>query len=107
MSSLQLRAFRPLGTNRTVNLLTTTGSVSLLIPQVPFGTRSLRVVNAGTDTTFIEFAGAAGATAAVTTSMPMLPNTVEVFTLANDIITLRVIGTAGGNTLYITYGEGL
>lgn len=106
MSTLQLRAFRPLGNNKTVSIVTTGASQSLTIPDVPFGTRSVRIVNSGTDISFIEFAQGT-ITAALATSMPMLPNTVEVFTIGNDITTLRVIGAAGANNLYVTYGEGL
>lgn len=107
MSSAQLRAFRPLGNNQTVSVLTTTASQALTIPASPLGTRALRFVNVGTDPSFIEFGVATGPAAATTTSMPLLPNSVEVFTFANDFTTVRVIGTAGGSTLYITYGEGL
>lgn len=105
--STQWRAFRPLGKNRTVNLLTTAAAQGLSIPDSPLGVRALRIVNSGTDTTFIELVDATGPAATITTSMPMLPNTVEVFTSANDITTLSIIGAAGGNTVYVTYGEGL
>ncbi len=106
MSTLQLRAFRPLGNNKTVSLAVTAAEQKLTIPDVPFGTRSVRLVNLGTDTIFIEFVQLAQ-TAAVATSMPMLPKTVEVFTLANDVSRLSVIGTTTTSTLYVTYGEGL
>ena len=106
MSSLQLRAFRPLGTNKTVNLPVTAAAQFLAIPDT-LGTRAVRLVNLGADTVFIEFVQNAE-TAALTTSMPMLPNTAEVFTLALDVVRLSVIGAAGtGSTLYATYGEGL
>lgn len=107
MSTPQLRAFRPLGNNKTVNIVTTTASQTLNIPNWPLGTRALRVVNLGTDTSFIEFTATVGLVAAVTTSMPLLPNSVEIFTVTNEMNNMRVIGTAGGNTVYITYGEGM
>lgn len=103
----QLRAFRPLGNNRTVSIAVTNASQSLTIPDTPYGTRAVRIVNLGTDTIFIEFQETATA-AAVATSMPMIANTVEVFTLPNDKLTIKVIGAAGGlSTMYVTYGEGL
>lgn len=105
--SMQLRAFRPLGNNQTVNIAVTASSQSLTIPGVPYGTRAVRIVNLGTDTIFIEFQDAATG-AAVATSMPMVANTVEVFTLPNDKLTIKVIGAAGAlSTMYVTYGEGL
>lgn len=105
MSTLQLRAFRPLGNNKTVNVAVTAATQFLTIPDT-LGTRSVRLVNLGPDTIFIEFVQAAQ-TAAVTTSLPMLPNTVEVFTLPLDVTRLSVIGTTTTSTLYATYGEGL
>lgn len=105
MSTPQLRAFRPLGNNKTVNLAVTAAAQFLSIPD-SLGTRSVRLVNSGTATIFIEFVQASQ-TAALTTSLPMLPNTVEVFTLPTDVTRLSVIGTGTTNTLYVTYGEGL
>jgi len=105
--SLQTRAFRPLGNNKSFGIVTTAVSAGVTLPDVPFGTRAFRIVNSGSDMTFIEFSFTGGAAAATTTSMPMLPNTVEVFTVTNDQTIIRVIGAAGGNTLYITPGEGL
>lgn len=107
MSDPQLRAFRPLGNNKTVNILTTAASQTLAVPDSPLGTRAVRILNSGTELTFIEFTTAAGAAAAATTSMPMVGNSVEVFTFPNDVTQLRVIGVAGGNTVYVTYGEGM
>lgn len=106
MSSSQLRAFRPLGVNKTVLLAVTAASLSLPIPDVPFGTRALRVANIGTQTVFLDFVTTVGV-ASVTTSIPLLANTVEIFTIGNDITALQAIAPAIGSTLYITYGEGL
>lgn len=103
VSTGQLRAFRPLGNNKTVNLVVSAASQNLTIPD-QLGTRSIRIVNSGTNLIFVEF-GTATATAA--TSMPLLGNTVEVFTFANDITALQIISTGAGNTVYVTYGEGL
>lgn len=102
----QIRAFRPLGNNRTSSFTTTAASQRTAILDTPYGTRALRVVNSGTDITFIEL-GIITSNAIITSSMPMLGNTVEVFTIANDIAYVAFIGAAGGNTVYITAGEGL
>lgn len=108
MSVGQIRAFRPLGNNKTVSMLTTTGVTSVTVPDRPFGTQSVRIVNSGTDITFIELTVNPGAAIpAIITSMPLLGNTAEVFLFQNDLNFIRAIGVAGGNTLYITYGEGL
>lgn len=104
-STAQLRAFRPLGNNKTVSIVTTTSGQTLAIPDL-LGTRAVRVVNSGTDISFIELAGS-GIAAGPSSSMPLLANTTSIFTLGNDQTTLRVIGVAGGNTVYVTYGEGL
>lgn len=107
-STAQLRAFRPLGNNKTVNIVTTVASQNLPIPDSPLGTRAIRIANVGTELTFIELTTTVGgAAAANTTSMPLLGNTVEVLTFSNDLTSIRVIGVAGGNTVYVTYGEGL
>lgn len=106
-SSAQLRAFRPLGNNKTTSVLTTTAPLAITISDFPFGTRALRVVNSGTDVTFVEIAQAGVSIPATATSMPLLGNTVEVFTITNENTLFRVIGLAGGNTVYITPGEGM
>ena len=106
MSGMQIRAFRPFGNNQTVNITTTAASQNLAFP-ARNGTNAVRIVNLGTDPSFIEFAQVAGVTAAAATSIPLLPNSAEVFTLANDVVGLRVVGAAGGSVLYVTVGEGL
>ena len=106
MSTMQLRAFRPLGNNRTQSQAVTAANASVLINDTPLGTRAIRLVNAGADTIFIELSTGAGVAAAAT-SMPMLPNTTEVLTFARDLTHVNVVGLATGSTLYITTGEGL
>ena len=108
MSGMQIRAFCPLGVNKTVNVAVSVVSQSLAIPDTPLGTRAIRLVVLGTQPIFIELVKqnrAAGAT--TTTSMAMLNNSVEVFTLPNDVTALVVIAAATGSTLYMTYGEGI
>jgi hypothetical protein len=106
MSVTLIRAFRPLGTNKTVNLVVTAVAAQLTIPDSPLGVRALRIANVGTTPIFIEF-GDTTTTASVTTSMPILANTVEVFTLDYTDTIVSAIAAGAGSTMYITYGEGL
>jgi len=105
-------AFTPFGTtgaNSTVNLAVTGSSSSVTIQGVDGSSGPvLRIVNVGTNTVFIAWAGpGTAATASLTTSMPMLPNSVETFTLPTNTTQLSAIAATTGNTLYITRGEGL
>lgn len=106
MYGTEQRAFIPFGNNQTINFLTTAVSQSLSLP-VLYGTRQIRLVNAGSDITFINFSGAGQPAPAVTNATPLAPNSVEILTVGNDQTVIRAIGAAGGNTLYITVGEGL
>ena len=106
MSDLQLRAWRPLFPASTVNVAASAASQYVAAPNTPLGTRSVRVVNLGTATVFLEFVESAAGTASATTGVPVLPNTVEVFTFSNDKTGIDVIGAAG-STVYFTFGEGL
>lgn len=107
MSSTYTRAFRPLGTNRTTNATIATAATTLSINDRPYGTQALRLFNSGVDTIFIELVDRVSINPTLTTSMPLLPNSVEVFTISVDTVAVRAIGVAGGNVLYATYGEGL
>lgn len=71
------------------------------------GVRAIRVANVGTAVVFFELTETPTATATLTTSAPLLPNTVEVFTIANDEIGITFIGSGVGSTIYVTPGEGL
>lgn len=106
MADPQIRAFRPQGVNNTVNIAVTAASQLLAIPNTAQGTRSIRVLNSGSQTIFLDFVTTSG-TAALATSMPMIGNSAEVFTFANDISHVAVIAAATGSTMYITPGEGL
>jgi hypothetical protein len=65
------------------------------------------VANIGTVVIHVEIVELAATAATTTTSMPVLPNSVEVFTFANDKVGLAVIAAGVGSTVYITPGEGL
>lgn len=106
MSGMQIRAWRSLGNNKTRNIAVGVTNQTLAIPDTPFGTRALRIVNVGTQTVFVEL-GLSTVVADVTTSIPILPGSAEVMTIPNDITTIATIAAATGSTLYFTYGEGL
>jgi hypothetical protein len=69
------------------------------------GTRSMRLVNSGAATIFWKLGDTAGVTTSITTGTPMLPNTTQVFLIRNEQQYLAHIGSAAGNTLYVTLGE--
>ncbi len=107
MSSLQLRAWRNILPAATVNAAVGTSSSFIDLSAITPGVCAIRVANVGANVIFIEQVEAAATAASVTTSVPILPNTVEVFTFPNDKIGVAVIAAATGNTVYITPGEGL
>lgn len=105
MSSTQLRAFKPFGP--TVSLAVTASSQFIDLTASTPGTCSIRVANVGTQEVFIELVELAATAASLTTSLGVLPNTVEVFTFANDKVGVAVIAASTGSTIRVTPGEGL
>lgn len=103
--TLQIRAWRNTFPAATVNAAVGTSSSFVALPKL--GVQAIRVANVGANVIFIEQVESAATAASVTTSVPMLPNTVEVFTFPNDKVGVAVISAATGNTVYITPGEGL
>lgn len=108
MSSLQLRAWHPIYPLATQTLVVT-GAASQFIDlsTITPGVCAIRVANVGTAVVFVEQVENAATAASLTASVPVLPNTVEIFTFPNDKIGLAVYGSAAGSTVYITPGEGL
>lgn len=102
MSQLYIRPFGPVGDTVNLAVTATTGSVALTRSGV--GTQSIRVLNTGTQTVFINV-GASAVTAVLATSMPIFPGTVETFLLKNDQTHVAAIAASTGSTLYITTGE--
>lgn len=88
----------------TVNLAVTGSTQQLTFP-AGVGTRSIRVVNVGSQTIFIN-KGDSTVTASTSTSLPILANTVESFLIHPEDTTLAAIAAGAGSTLYITIGEG-
>jgi hypothetical protein len=103
-----ISAFAPRKVNLTQNIAVTASNLTLTMTQITgVNDINFRLVNSGANVIFLEF-GAAGSSpvAALATSMPMLPNTVESFTGPPGTV-IAVIAGATGNTLYVTPGEGL
>jgi hypothetical protein len=67
------------------------------------GCAQIRVFNSGSAITFIAFGGST--VTATTSSLPIAPNSVEVFTMPLTGIYAAAIGTSG-NTIYFTPGDG-
>ena len=76
----------------------------LTLPPVPAEGGSMRLVNAGTQTIYWSY----GVSASLSTSngVPMLPNTVETFSVPGGTTQLSVIAGATGSTLIATVGDG-
>ena len=93
------------GAANTSNIAVTAASQTFnLAPSVGADGGTMRLVNLGTQTVFIALGTV---TASVTTSMPMLANSAETFSLPGGVTSLSVISTATGSTLYASIGIGL
>lgn len=114
-----MQAFGPnFSKTKTLSATATTSSVTLDATDVsstptpafsgPSGGHSvMRIVNAGPNTVFLRWGVGAATGSAVTTDMPMLSGTVEVFSKAADVDTVAgICGGSGTATVYITCGEG-
>lgn len=73
------------------------------VTRAGMGTQTVRIVNSGSATVFLEFGKDATVTADAATSMPMLGGTIETFLLRNDIT--HIAATGGDGDVYITTGE--
>jgi hypothetical protein len=97
-------AFAPQANTVNVAVGVTSASVALGATTSSYGP-NVRVYNNSSSTVFVAF-GSSTVTAAVATSLPMAPNSVEVFTLSGGTY-LAVIAAAAGGTVYATLGEGV
>jgi hypothetical protein len=98
--------FRQVAPTVTRAVTTTSARVALTAPG-SVGEYQVRLVNAGSYTTFIAF-GDASVAATVAAGLPMLANTCEVFTVTADVGYVAAINDSGasGVNLYITTGLG-
>lgn len=97
-----IRPFRPIAA--TANAAVTAGSTAITIVGAPVGTAAVRLLNNGSAVVFITIQDTSTVAATTTTSVPMLPNSVETFEITNDNQFVSVISTTTGNTLYVTLG---
>lgn len=100
---MQIRPFNYKGS--TVNIVVGTSSANIAITQGGVGTQSIRITNVGANVIFFQLGKDNTVVAAVATSAPILPNTVETFLVPNDMLYIAVISAATGNTVYLTTGE--
>ena len=98
--------FQPAATAASTTSIAVTASNQTLTLSPNGGTQdaTIRLANIGSQTVFVALGTV---TSAVATSMPILSNTVEVFTLPGGVTTLSVIAAATGSTLYATIGQGV
>lgn len=88
----------------TQNIAVTGSNQSTAITGAGVGTRTLRIANVGSQVVFFSITDNA-ATAAVASSTPILPNSVETFLIRKDNGYLNCIAATTGSTLYWTLGE--
>jgi hypothetical protein len=98
-------AFSPNWPAGTVNIALTASNQTVAFPAPNVGNQ-LRVVNNTNQVAFVNV-GAAGVVASITTGAPVLPSSVEVFTIDALATTVAAIGTATNGTVYFTRGFGL
>lgn len=104
------QAFAPLANtvnvaigNTSANVLVITGSGGAS----GFSGYQIRLHNSSSSTVFVAFGATSSATASVSTSLPLPPGDVEVFTVPFQTAYVAVIASAAGGTLYATPGEGV
>lgn len=98
------------GASTSTNAAVTASSAQITLPTAiatgPSGTGNpwqLRLCNVGTQTVFWAWGSV---TASVSTSTPIPPNWVEVYSCPEGVSQISVIAAATGSTLYCTAGFG-
>ena len=102
MSTVWLRPFDIQAA--TQNVAVTGSNQSTAITGAGVGTRTIRLLNSGSQVVFFSLT-IGGATAATTTSTPILAGSVETFLIKKDITHINAIAGTTGSTLYWTLGE--
>jgi hypothetical protein len=97
--------FAPTGAS-TVNIAVGAASTNVQVTAATSLGANLRLVNSGSQVVFVEFGTTNAIAATVAASMPILPNTVEVFNFGGPVVFVAAIASAAGSTLYITVGSG-
>lgn len=103
MNNINQPAFFPKA-GGTVNIASGASSAAVQFQTAPALSRHCRVTNTGTVTVFVEF-GQSGVTASTSTSMPVLANEVEIFSVGNAQYVAAI--SASSATVYFTPGEGM
>jgi len=73
----------------------------------PNNLRQVRVLNASTSFAYVNFGGSGLDAATVAASMPILPQSAEVFTVDPSVTTVSVILNTGTGNVIFTRGEGV
>lgn len=90
------------GANSTASLAVgTTAAPVVFAGVIPAEGVTVRLVNGGSQVVFLSFSG----TATLLAGMPMIPNSVETFSLPPGSV-ISAIAAATGSTLYATLGDG-
>ncbi len=103
MATVNIRSFQPVGD--TVSLAVGTGTSNIAVTRNGMGLQAVRLFNDGNEKIYVRF-GDSTVTAAVATGIPMLPNSIEVFSFQREQTHIAAIAGAPGNTLRVTTGEG-
>lgn len=93
---------------KTVNINVAASTANVLVTPEP-GPRSIRIMNDGTATVWIEFGKSSGAAASLTTSFPVAAGATEVMTAAIGDGPIYAAAIAAGATgkVYFTPGSGI
>ena len=95
----------PFGAGATYSLSVSNSTASVQVNLNATAQQQVRVVSIATNpTVFIKFGGAS--VTAATSDMPILPGTVEVFTIGVAATYIAAITSSASGTLYITAGYG-
>jgi hypothetical protein len=100
-----IKPFQPVDEATAATQAITVGLAATSVNLVARGSQTVRLTNSGANVIFVKLVGTAGGAASLTTSFPMLPNTVETFYAQSDITSVSAISAATGNTLYVTNGD--
>lgn len=100
---MSINAFKPYDFD-TLKSTLDGSSNRVALPQPARSNDVVKVANIGTSAAFTKIGGSA--VAATTSSMPVLANSVEVFTLNAGDTHVAIIGAAGSD-VYVTMGTGI
>lgn len=111
MNPTDVRPFIATGNTLTLSATSSpqTSAISVPRPKNPEIPGTVRCVNLGTDTVWVNFGISAAAAAAAITSSPSIPipaGNTEVFQVAGDTAFIGYVCTASTATLYVTPGQG-